>query len=93
MQLSCIPPRLRTYNGTSGPGSEWFGVRGCAENPKHYSFMAVMSLIATAMLVQVSHLTKLGLMALVVTANGAVNIYSWQDIYDLYDIVQFASYR
>lgn len=55
--------------------------------------MAVMSLIATAMLVQVSHLTKLGLMVLVVTANGAVNIYSWQGIYDLYDYVQFASYR
>ncbi|XP_075900726.1 adenylate cyclase type 3 [Nelusetta ayraudi] len=91
--LSCIPPSLHTYNRTSGPGLEWFGVRGCTENPKHYSFMAVMSLIATAMLVQVSHITKLGLMVLVVTANGAVNIYSWQDIYDLYDIVQFASYR
>lgn len=93
LQLSCIPPSLHTYNRTSGPGLEWFGVRGCTENPKHYSFMAVMSLIATAMLVQVSHLTKLGLMVLVVTANGAVNIYSWQDIYDLYDMVQFASYR
>uniref|UniRef100_A0A671WX25 Adenylate cyclase type 3 n=1 Tax=Sparus aurata TaxID=8175 RepID=A0A671WX25_SPAAU len=62
---------------------------GCAENPKHYSFMAVMSLIATAMLVQVSHLIKLGLMVLVVTATGAVNIYSWRDIYDLYDYIRF----
>lgn len=93
LQLSCIPPSLHAYNGTSGPGLERLGVRGCTENPKHYSFMAVMSLFATAMLVQVSHLTKLGLMMLVATANGAVNIYSWQDIYDLYDIVQFGSYR
>lgn len=55
--------------------------------------MAVMSLIAAAMLVQVSHLIKLGLMVLVVTATGAVNIYSWRDIYDVYDYIQFASYR
>lgn len=55
--------------------------------------MAVTLLITTAMLVQVSHLIKLGLMVLVVTANGAVNIYSWRNIYDLYDYMQFASYR
>ncbi|CAN9507776.1 unnamed protein product [Ophioblennius macclurei] len=91
--LSCVPPSLRLYNSTSGPTLESFGDRGCAENPKHYSYMAVMALIATAMLVQVSHLIKLGLMVLVVTATGAVNIYSWRDIYDLYDFIQFASYR
>ncbi|XP_068564365.1 adenylate cyclase type 3-like [Cebidichthys violaceus] len=91
--LSCVPSSLRVSNSTSGPVLESFGDRGCAENPKHYSFMAVMSLIATAMLVQVSHLIKLGLMVLVVTATGAVNIYSWRDIYDLYDYIQFASYR
>ncbi|XP_040919933.1 adenylate cyclase type 3-like isoform X2 [Toxotes jaculatrix] len=90
--LSCAPPSLRIFNSSSGPVLESLG-EGCAENPKHYSFMAVMSLIATAMLVQVSHLIKLGLMVLVVTATGAVNIYSWRDIYDLYDYVQFASYR
>ncbi|XP_045916045.1 adenylate cyclase type 3-like [Micropterus dolomieu] len=91
--LSCVPPSLRVFNSTSGPMLESLGDRGCAENPKHYSFMAVMSLIATAMLVQVSHLIKLGLMVLVVTATGAVNIYSWQDIYDLYDYIRFTSYR
>ncbi|XP_069579943.1 adenylate cyclase type 3-like [Brachyistius frenatus] len=91
--LSCVPPSLRVFNSTSGPVLESLGDRGCADNPKHYSFMAVMSLIATVMLVQVSHLIKLGLMVLVVTATGAVNIYSWQDIYDLYDYIQFASYR
>lgn len=86
-----MPPSLRVFNSTSGLVLESLGE--CAENPKHYSFMAVMSLIATSMLVQVSHLIKLGLMVLVVTATGAVNIYSWQDIYDLYDFLQFASYR
>uniref|UniRef100_A0A665V6C0 adenylate cyclase n=1 Tax=Echeneis naucrates TaxID=173247 RepID=A0A665V6C0_ECHNA len=87
--LSCAPPSLRVFNSTSGPVLESLGYQGCAESPKHYSFMAVMSLIATAMLVQVSHLIQLGLMVLVVTATGAVNIYSWRDIYDLYDYVQF----
>ncbi|XP_041661391.1 adenylate cyclase type 3-like [Cheilinus undulatus] len=91
--LSCVPPSLRVFNSSSGPLLESYGDQGCAENPKHYSFMAVMSLIATAMLVQVSHLIKLGLMVLVVTATGAVNIYSWRDIYDLYDYIQFDSYR
>ncbi|XP_047430243.1 adenylate cyclase type 3-like [Mugil cephalus] len=91
--LSCVPPSLRVFNSTTGPMLESLGDRGCAEHPKHYSYMAVMSLIAAAMLVQVSHLIKLGLMVLVVTATGAVNIYSWRDIYDLYDYIQFASYR
>ncbi|XP_049445687.1 adenylate cyclase type 3-like [Epinephelus fuscoguttatus] len=91
--LSCVPPSLRVFNSTHGPVLESFGDGGCSENPKYYSFMAVMSLIATAMLVQVSHLITLGLMVLVVTATGAVNIYSWRDIYDLYDYIQFASYR
>ncbi|MED6277118.1 Adenylate cyclase type 3 [Characodon lateralis] len=91
--LSCVPPSLRLFNGTFGPMLESLGDRGCAENPKYYSFMAVMSLIATALLVQVSHLIKLGLMVLVVTATGAVNIYSWRDIYDLYDFIQFSSNR
>lgn len=93
LQLSCGPPSLRVFNGTSVATLETLGDQSCAENPKHYSFMAVMSLIATAMLVQVSHLIKLGLMVLVVTATGAVNIYSWRDIYDLYDYIQLASYR
>lgn len=93
LQLSCVPPAIQISNGTSVPALESYGDRGCAGNPKHYSFMAVMSLIATSLLVQVSHLIKLALMVLVVTAEGAVNIYSWRDIYDLYDYVQFGSYR
>ncbi|KAM4632642.1 adenylate cyclase type 3-like [Polymixia lowei] len=91
--LTCVPLPLRVFNTSSGLTLETLGDRGCAENPKHYSFMAVMSLIATAMLVQVSHLIKLALMVMVVTATGAVNIYNWRDIYDLYDFVRFTTYR
>ncbi|XP_068610160.1 adenylate cyclase type 3 [Brachionichthys hirsutus] len=91
--LSCVPPSLRMSNGTSGLVLESFGGQSCGENPKHYSFMAVMSLIATTVLVQASHAIKLGLMVLVVTATGAVNIYSWRDMYDLYDYLTVASHR
>ncbi|XP_037100951.1 adenylate cyclase type 3-like isoform X2 [Syngnathus acus] len=86
--LSCVPPHFRLVNGTSD-----MVLGECAENPKHYSFMGVMLLVAAAMLVQVSHVIKLSLMLLVVTATGAVNIHGWRDIYDLYDFVHFASYR
>nr|XP_057912662.1 adenylate cyclase type 3-like isoform X2 [Doryrhamphus excisus] len=89
--LSCVPPHFRVVNSTSALTLDAVGE--CAENPKHYSFMSVMVLIATTMLVQVSHLVKLGLMALVVTATGAINIYSWGSIFDLYDFVHFASHR
>ncbi|XP_056150041.1 adenylate cyclase type 3-like [Lampris incognitus] len=91
--LSCVPPLLQLHNTSSGLTLESLVDQGCAENPKHYTFMAVMSLIATAVLVQVSHLVKLGLMAMVVTATGAVNIYSWCDIYDLNDFIRFSTYR
>lgn len=93
LQLSCGPPSIKLYNSSSGTILQSLGDQTCVDNPKHYSFMAVMSLIATAMLVQVSQLIKLGLMVLVVTATGAVNIYSWRDIYDLYDYIQFGPYR
>lgn len=90
LQLSCVPPSIQISNGTFRLS---YSDQGCAGNPKHYSFMAVMSLIATIMLVQVSHLIKLALMVLVVTAGGAVNIYSWRDIYDVYDYIHFGLYR
>ena len=90
LQLSCEPPSIPVLNGTF---RQTYSDRGCIGNPKHYGFMAVMSLIATTMLVQVSHLIKLALMVLVVTAEGAMNIYSWRVIYDVYDYVQLGSYR
>ncbi|XP_053744082.1 adenylate cyclase type 3-like [Synchiropus splendidus] len=89
--LSCVPPSPPRFSNTSA--LSLMPLNECAENPKHYSFMAVMSLIATAMLIQVSHLIKLGLMVLVVTATGAVNIYSWRHIYDQYDMLLYSSYR
>ncbi|XP_035630949.1 adenylate cyclase type 3-like isoform X3 [Oncorhynchus keta] len=91
--LSCVQPPFLFLNTSAGLSRESLGDGGCAENPKHYSYMAVLSLVATTMLVQVSHLVKLGLMLLVIVATGAVNIYSWRDIYDVYDFIRFTSYR
>ncbi|XP_046877255.1 adenylate cyclase type 3-like [Hypomesus transpacificus] len=89
--LSCLQPPHPLLNTSAGLMLQSLGNEGCAQNPKHYSIMAVLLLVATTMLVQVSHFVKLGLMLLVVLATGAVNIYSWRDIYDVYDIMLFAS--
>lgn len=69
------------------------GPDGCLENPKYYSYIAVLALIATTMLVQVSHMVKLTLMLLITLATGIVNIYSWREIFDHYDMVRFQDYR
>uniref|UniRef100_A0A7N6BN15 Adenylate cyclase type 3 n=1 Tax=Anabas testudineus TaxID=64144 RepID=A0A7N6BN15_ANATE len=61
---------------------------GCLDNPKYYSYIAVLALMATTMLVQVSHMVKLTLMLLITVATGIVNIYSWRDIFDHYDLKQ-----
>ena len=69
-------------------------IGSCSENPKHHSYMAVLSLVATTIYwCGVSQLVKLGLMLLVVVTTGVVNIYSWRDIYELYDFIRFTSYR
>uniref|UniRef100_A0A4W4F110 Adenylate cyclase type 3 n=1 Tax=Electrophorus electricus TaxID=8005 RepID=A0A4W4F110_ELEEL len=86
--LSCVQPPLLLLNTSVGLTLESRGDGGCAQNPKHYSFIAVLSLVATTMLVQVSHLVKLALMLLVTVATSAVDIYSWRDIYDIYDLIQ-----
>uniref|UniRef100_A0A6Q2Z389 Adenylate cyclase type 3 n=1 Tax=Esox lucius TaxID=8010 RepID=A0A6Q2Z389_ESOLU len=91
--LSCVQSPVLLLNTSMGLTLQSLGDRGCADNPKHYSYMAVLSLVATVMLVQISHLVKLGLMLLVVVTTGIVNIYCWRDIYDVYDIIRFTSYR
>uniref|UniRef100_A0A8B9KFT5 adenylate cyclase n=1 Tax=Astyanax mexicanus TaxID=7994 RepID=A0A8B9KFT5_ASTMX len=91
--LSCMQPPLLLLNSTAGFTLETLGDGGCAENPKHYSYIAVLSLVATTMLVQVSHLVKLALMLLVTVATSAVDIYSWRDIYDIYDLIRYLEYR
>lgn len=68
-------------NVTVGP--PWPG--GCGEQPKYYSYIALLALVATIMLVQVSHMVKLTLMVLITGATGAVNIYAWEHIFDQYD--------
>nr|XP_060610659.1 adenylate cyclase type 3 [Anolis sagrei ordinatus] len=60
-------------------------VKGCVENPKYYSYIAVLALIATIMLVQVSHMVKLTLMVLITSTVGVVNILAWRQIFDTYD--------
>ncbi|KAM6464932.1 adenylate cyclase type 3 isoform 1-T2 [Liasis olivaceus] len=62
---------------------------GCVENPKYYSYIAVLALIATIMLVQVSHMVKLTLMVMITGAVGVVNILAWQQIFDRYDQERF----
>uniref|UniRef100_A0A7N9AQP5 Adenylate cyclase type 3 n=1 Tax=Mastacembelus armatus TaxID=205130 RepID=A0A7N9AQP5_9TELE len=66
---------------------------GCLNNPKYYNYIAVLALMATTMLVQVSHMVKLTLMLLITVATGIVNIYSWRDIFDHYDMSRFQDYR
>uniref|UniRef100_A0A665WUZ7 adenylate cyclase n=1 Tax=Echeneis naucrates TaxID=173247 RepID=A0A665WUZ7_ECHNA len=66
---------------------------GCLGNPKYYSYIAVLALMATTMLVQVSHMVKLTLMLLITVATGIVNVYSWREIFDRYDMARFQDYR
>ncbi|XP_053087581.1 adenylate cyclase type 3-like [Pangasianodon hypophthalmus] len=91
--LSCVQPSVILFNTTSGLTLKFLGDGGCVENPQHYSFIAVLSLVATMMLVQVSHLVKLALMALITVATAIVDIYSWSTIYEIYDIIRFMNYR
>ncbi|KAM9495276.1 adenylate cyclase type 3 [Clarias gariepinus] len=91
--LSCVQPTVILSNTTSGLTLRFLGDGGCVENPHHYSFIAVLSLVATIMLVQVSHLIKLALMALITVATAIVDIYSWSTIYEIYDILRFINYR
>ncbi|XP_041798948.1 adenylate cyclase type 3 isoform X2 [Chelmon rostratus] len=90
--LSCLPRAPASGSPTVAPSS-WSGPDGCLINPKYYSYIAVLALMATTMLVQVSHMVKLTLMLLITVANGIVNIYSWRDIFDRYDIARFQDYR
>ncbi|XP_066551784.1 adenylate cyclase type 3 isoform X2 [Amia ocellicauda] len=86
--LSCLQPPHFSQNSTLGVVT----AGGCVENPKYYSFIAVLALLATTMLVQVSHMVKLTLMLLITGATGVVNIYSWRDIFDQYDKARFKEY-
>ncbi|XP_014873965.1 adenylate cyclase type 3 isoform X2 [Poecilia latipinna] len=93
--LSCTPGVPDSGSTTAAPfssSSSQSSLGGCLNNPKYYSFIAVLALIATTMLVQVSHMVKLTLMLLITATTGIVNIYSWKDIFDHYDMVRFQEY-
>ncbi|XP_072769190.1 adenylate cyclase type 3 isoform X3 [Nerophis lumbriciformis] len=86
--LSCPPPGPKWAKSSARPRPQ-----GCLDNPKYYSYVAVLALMATTMLVQVSHMVKLTLMLLITVATGVVNIYSWRDVFDRYDRARFQEYR
>nr|XP_057909123.1 adenylate cyclase type 3 isoform X2 [Doryrhamphus excisus] len=90
--LSCLP-QSPTSAGASSFSSTWSSPEGCLNNPKYYSYIAVLALMATTMLVQVSHMVKLTLMLLITVATGVVNVYSWRDVFDHYDTARFQEYR
>ncbi|XP_045405128.1 adenylate cyclase type 3 [Lemur catta] len=83
--LSCLQYYAGPGNATAGTEVEG----GCLENPKYYNYVAVLSLIATIMLVQVSHMVKLTLMLLVTGAVATINLYAWRPIFDDYDHRRF----
>lgn len=94
LQLSCGPPESDPRSTTPAPApSGRASLEGCWNNPKYYSYVAVLALMATTMLVQVSHMVKLTLMLLITVTTGVVNIYSWRSIFDRYDAVRFKEYR
>uniref|UniRef100_A0A8C8DJW6 Adenylate cyclase type 3 n=1 Tax=Oryzias sinensis TaxID=183150 RepID=A0A8C8DJW6_9TELE len=84
--IDMVNPRSTTPPPSSSGRSS---LEGCWNNPKYYSYVAVLALMATTMLVQVSHMVKLTLMLLITVSTGAVNIYSWRSIFDRYDAVRF----
>lgn len=89
LQLSCLQYYMGPTNGTSRVQIE----DGCVENPKYYNYVAVLSLIATIMLVQVSHMVKLTLMLLIAGAVAVINIYAWRPIFDEYDRRRFQEHE
>ena len=89
LQLSC----LQYYTGPTNSTAEMQVEDGCVEKPKYYNYVAVLSLIANIMLVQVSHMVKLTLMLLIAGAVAVINIYAWCPIFDDYDRKRFQQHE
>uniref|UniRef100_A0A668A7J3 Adenylate cyclase type 3 n=1 Tax=Myripristis murdjan TaxID=586833 RepID=A0A668A7J3_9TELE len=68
-----------TATPPSSSSSTLSGPEGCVENPKYYSYIAVLALMATTMLVQVSHMVKLTLMLLITLATG-ISFFLWLEV-------------
>ncbi|KAM7061537.1 LOW QUALITY PROTEIN: adenylate cyclase type 3 [Acridotheres tristis] len=79
--LGCRRHRWPVANVTAGPPRGG----GCAEQPKYCGYMALLALVATVMLVQVSHMVKLSLMVLITATSTALNFSAWEPILDQYD--------
>uniref|UniRef100_A0A3P8VQ86 Adenylate cyclase type 3 n=1 Tax=Cynoglossus semilaevis TaxID=244447 RepID=A0A3P8VQ86_CYNSE len=93
LTMADIMDMVSSTPSSTSSSSTWSVPNGCMDNPKYYSYIAVLALMATTMLVQVSHMVKLTLMLLITAATGLVNIYSWRDIFDRYDMARFQDYR
>lgn len=89
LQLSCLQYYALPGNSTVALESEG----GCLQNPKYYSYVAVLSLVATIMLVQVSHMVKLTLMLLITGTVAAINLTAWSPVFDEYDHRRFQEHR
>ncbi|XP_072436282.1 adenylate cyclase type 3 isoform X1 [Chiloscyllium punctatum] len=82
--LSC----LHSYQASS-KGNLTQVNRSCVKQPKYYSYISVLALIATTMLVQVSHMVKVFLMFVITGSYGLVSVLSWRELYDEYDRQRF----
>ncbi|XP_067844569.1 adenylate cyclase type 3 [Heptranchias perlo] len=83
-QQSYHAPQNGTLTLTSG---------SCVKHPKYYSYISVLALIATTMLVQVSHMVKVTLMLVITGSCGLVSIVGWSEIYEEYDRHRFKEFQ
>ncbi|XP_041063857.1 adenylate cyclase type 3 [Carcharodon carcharias] len=86
--LSC----LHSYPASSNGNLTQMG-RSCAKQPKYYSYISVLALIATTMLVQVSHMVKVFLMLVITGSCGLVSILGWRELYEEYDRERFQEFQ
>ncbi|XP_067884526.1 adenylate cyclase type 3 isoform X2 [Heterodontus francisci] len=86
--LSCLHSYRASSNGnlTETSGS-------CVKQPKYYSYISVLALIATTMLVQVSHMVKAFLMLVITGSCGLVSVLGWREIYEDYDRERFKEFQ
>ncbi|XP_072371597.1 adenylate cyclase type 3 isoform X2 [Scyliorhinus torazame] len=86
--LSCLHGYRDSSNANFTESS-----RNCLKQPKYYSCIAVLALIATTVLVQVSHMVKVFLMLVISAGCGLVSILGWRDVYDEYDRERFKEFQ
>ncbi|XP_051868632.1 adenylate cyclase type 3 [Pristis pectinata] len=61
----------------------------CVKDPKYYSYISVLALIGTTMLVQASHMVKASLMLVIGGTYSLLSLVGWRDIFEDYDRERF----